>query len=27
MEVPIGTQLRIPYNYIAIYDEYLELNK
>ena len=27
MEVPIGTQLRIPYNYIGIYDEYLELNK
>lgn len=27
MEIPIGTQLRIPYNYIGIYDEYLELNK
>jgi len=27
MEVPIGKQLRIPYNYIGIYDEYLELNK
>ncbi len=26
MEVPIGTQLRIPYNYIAILDEYKELN-
>ncbi len=27
MEIPIGTQLRIPNNYIKIYDEYLELNK
>lgn len=27
MEVPIGTQLRIPFNYIAILDEYKELNK
>ncbi len=27
MEIPIGTQLRIPANYIGIYDEYLELNK
>ena len=27
MEIPIGTQLRIPYNYIAILDEYNELNK
>ena len=27
MEVPIGTQLRIPINYIGIYDEYIELNK
>ena len=26
MEVPIGTQLRIPFNYIAILDEYKELN-
>ena len=27
MEVPIGTQLRIPYNYTAILSEYKELNK
>ena len=27
MEVPIGTQLRIPYDYIAILNEYKELNK
>ena len=27
MEVPIGKQLRIPIDHIAIYDEYLELNK
>tara|TARA_R110001606_G_scaffold395850_1_gene568970 strand:+ start:203 stop:502 length:300 start_codon:yes stop_codon:yes gene_type:complete len=27
MEIPIGKQLRIPYNFIEIYDEYLELNK
>ena len=26
MEIPIGTQLRIPYDYIAIYDEYILLN-
>ena len=26
MEVPIGTQLRIPHYYIEIYDEYLKLN-
>ena len=27
METPIGKQLRIPFDHIAIYDEYLELNK
>jgi len=26
MEIPIGTQLRIPHYYIEIYDEYLKLN-
>jgi len=27
LEVPIGIQLRIPAEYIKIYDEYIELNK
>lgn len=27
LEIPIGTQLRIPYNHIAIVDEYNNLNK
>jgi len=27
MEIPIGTQLRIPYDYIGIYNEYKILNK
>ena len=26
MAIPIGTQLRIPSDYIAIYDEYIQLN-
>jgi len=27
MEIPIGTQLRIPYDYLEIYKEYNQLNK
>jgi len=26
LEIPIGTQLRIPHNHIELYDEYLKLN-
>ena len=26
MEIPIGKQLRIPADYISIYEEYIELN-
>ena len=27
LEIPIGTQLRIPYDYLGIYKEYVQLNK
>ena len=27
LEIPIGTQLRIPYDYLGIYKEYIQLNK